>query len=46
MKEPMSCTERTETIHRMSPQPIVKVLYGAKGHELALGGGTEGKESN
>lgn len=34
MKEPTSCTTRTETIHRVSPQPIVKSLYEAKEHKL------------
>lgn len=35
MKEPMSCTERTDTIHLVSSQPIVKVLCGAKEHGMA-----------
>lgn len=46
MKDPMSCTERTETIHRMSPQPILKSLYGAKEHGLAWEAALKGKEHN
>lgn len=46
MNDPMSCTERSETIHRVGSQPIVKVLCGAKEHGMAEDTAVTGKESN